>query len=429
MKRLILKSLKWGGVVLGLFLVVFFSWSAWHTRVTGRRLEARLQALRAAGDPVSLADLAARPIPPGDNADVALEDVAAEAEAIQKGLMEIFPKIGRPEGSMDAETQSKVEALFRDHPRVVPRLLEAAERPDYAHAYDVSLPTTEFLSKLMDVIPKHRTAARVLAAWSMLLTSQEKRDEAIAVNVAGLKLSAHWSREPMLIGYLVSVATTRQALLGAAQVLRSGPVAEESRRALDAELARRDDLDGYRRALRVERSFSLTVCREFTRNMFWLRGWLFNNALLMFIDFYEEHLQRSEPPSPGLAALGPPTSTRGYWHPLRPLADLLEPAVLAARRAAETQRAIVRALRVLNALQALPPDAPAPADLTTLGLPAAAILDPYTEKPLIVKKLPEGWLVYSVGPDLVDDGGILDKDRDVGFGPAEAPSKSPTPGD
>jgi hypothetical protein len=429
MKRRVLKFLKWAAITFGLLLVAFFLWSAWYTGVTGRRLEARLEALRRAGEPVSLADLAPRPIPPETNADAMLQHVAAEVEAVQKGLMAIFPKTGRPDGALDPESQARVEALFRDHPRAIPGLLEAAERPDYAPDRDVSLPTQEFLSKRMDAIQGRRTASRVLAAWSMLLTTQGKRDEATAANVAGLRLSAHWSREPLFIDYLVSVATTRVAMMEAEKALRSGPVTEESRRTLDAELARHDTLEGYRRALRTERAFSLAVCREMASQMlFWMRGWLLNNALLMFMDFYEEQLKRSETPYPGLDALGPPTAARAYWHPMRPLADLLEPALHSARRAAETQRAAVRSLRVLNALQRLGVDE-LPGDLTTLGLPAEATVDPFSEGPLIVKKPPEGWLVYSVGADLVDDGGILSRGRDVGFGPSSKEEPAATSGE
>lgn len=416
MKRRILKFLKWAAIALGLSLAAFFLWSAWYTGVTGRRLEARLDALRQAGDPASLADLAARPIPPESNADVVLEDVAPEVEAVQKGLMTIFPQTGHPDGPLDDDARRKLEDLFRDHPRVIPRLIEAADRPDYAHAFDVSIPTTEFLSKAMEAIQQHRTASRVLSAWSALLTAQGERDEAIAASIAGLKLSAHWARDPLLIGYLVSVATTRVAMIDAEKAIQAGPVSADSRRRLDAELARHDDLEGFRRALRTERAFSLTVCREMAGQMlFWLRGWLLNDALSMFIDFYDEQLRRSETPFLQLDALGPPTATRAYWHPMRPLADLLESSFLPARKAAETQRAAVRVLRVLIALRSLPADAPPPDDLTALGLRVEATIDPYTEKPLIVRKGPDGWLVYSVGPDLVDDGGTFEKVRDIGF--------------
>ncbi|OJW17789.1 MAG: hypothetical protein BGO49_26680 [Planctomycetales bacterium 71-10] len=399
--------------------------------MTGRRLEARLDAIRKAGDPVSLADLAAKPIPPDTNADVVLGGVAAEVEAVQKGLMAIFPPTGRPDGPLNADAQAKVEALFRDHPRAIPRLMEAADRPDYEHAHDVSLPPTVFSSKGIELIQEHRTANRVLAAWSMLQTAQGKRDEAIATSIASLKLSAFWAREPLLTGYLVSVATTRQAMIEAERTLQAGPISDESRRRLDAELMRHDDLERYRHALRTERAFGLSAAREFSAPVFWMRGWLLNDLMLMLLDYHDEEFQRSATPFPQLAALGPPQSLRAYRHPWKLLVQLLEPAVLAARKAAETQRAAVRVLRILNALRALPADAPAPADLTTLGLPAEATIDPFTGKPLIVKKRPDGWLVYSVGPDLVDDGGTFHEAKDIGFEPVAkeaAPSQVDRPG-
>jgi len=60
--------------------------------------------------------------------------------------------------------------------------------------------------------------------------------------------------------------------------------------------------------------------------------------------------------------------------------------------------------------------------LTDFGLPAEAITDPYTGESLRVKKTPQGWLVYSVGPNFRDDGGKLDDpddqiNGDVGVGP------------
>ena len=61
-------------------------------------------------------------------------------------------------------------------------------------------------------------------------------------------------------------------------------------------------------------------------------------------------------------------------------------------------------------------------DLSDLGLPKDAVTDPFTGKPLLVKKLPEGWLVYSAGDDRQDDGGRIDDSQrgqgtDIGLGP------------
>ena len=56
-------------------------------------------------------------------------------------------------------------------------------------------------------------------------------------------------------------------------------------------------------------------------------------------------------------------------------------------------------------------------NLRDLGLPAEATIDPFNSQPLHVKKLPKGWMVYSVGINLVNDGGILDGVTDLGAGP------------
>ena len=79
-----------------------------------------------------------------------------------------------------------------------------------------------------------------------------------------------------------------------------------------------------------------------------------------------------------------------------------------------------RCLRVLNALQSrvvttseqLP-------KLADLGLPLESTIDPYNGEPLHLSKTPAGWLVYSVGRNLVDDGGKLDRITDIGAGPTK----------
>jgi hypothetical protein len=107
---------------------------------------------------------------------------------------------------------------------------------------------------------------------------------------------------------------------------------------------------------------------------------------------------------------------------------LLEPALNAAREPAERTRAMSRSLRVLNALQTqVPTQGALVPKLTELGLPEEATIYPYNSEPLHVNKRPDGWMVYSVGNNLVDDGGILDGNKDIGSGPIspKEPKKKP----
>lgn len=417
MKTRLKKFLKWTAIGTGVVLVAFFLWSAFYTMITGRRLEARLDALREAGAPLSIADYAGKPIPLESNADVPLRRVASDLESVQKELSAIFPKDHSARGTLTPDERAKLEALFQNYPRVVPALLEAADRPGYDPGLDVSRTTTEFLNEVMKKsVGDKRTAMRVLESWWTLLVALGRRDEALAVQTSALRLCRHWARQPTMIAYFTAVACTRVSLRGASAVLLDGPASDESRKALDAELALCDQLDDARRALENERAFSISSTMEMSNSIPWVRGWMRNNLMLMLLDFYDEQIQRLGVPYPSLVDSPTVDGYRSSWSPLKVLVALLEPSMKSLRVSAEQQRAAVRSLRVLSALQARGP-ADAPPDLSALGLPPETVIDPFTEKPLIVKKEPAGWLVYSTGTNGVDDGGDIAKGEDIGFGP------------
>jgi len=78
----------------------------------------------------------------------------------------------------------------------------------------------------------------------------------------------------------------------------------------------------------------------------------------------------------------------------------------------------LRASQVLIALGLRddPEKLPKP-DLSDLGLPKETTTDPFSGRPLIVKKVDGSWLVYPVGENLMDDGGDLEDSIDVGLRP------------
>ncbi|HTU26311.1 MAG TPA: hypothetical protein VMF30_12980, partial [Pirellulales bacterium] len=105
------------------------------------------------------------------------------------------------------------------------------------------------------------------------------------------------------------------------------------------------------------------------------------------------------------------------------LATIMLPAPQMQHLALLRTEASLRALRVLNALlDRESSNGGAVPALADLGLPADATTDPFNDEPLHLKRTPEGWLIYSVGPDLTDDGGDLaarknSQPKDVGLGP------------
>ena len=83
MKRL-KRILKWSGIVLGGLAAIGLVANAVFVWTTDTRLERQLAAIRAAGDPVRLADLARPPIPPEKNAATFLRRAKAGATRLKK---------------------------------------------------------------------------------------------------------------------------------------------------------------------------------------------------------------------------------------------------------------------------------------------------------------------------------------------------------
>ena len=394
-------------------LNAYFMWS------TGTQLERRLAALRQAGDPVQLADLAREPIPPEKNADALLRRAADDLDAIQKELLASYPKKGYSTGNLSPVEQDRLEKLFGAFPNVMPLVEQAADCPDSDLQLDFSLPPTPFLQAHFKRPEVHRLLNRVLRTRCALLLSKGRGDDALANQMIMMRLTRHWRREPLIITYLVTAVCELGAMEGVNQVLLAGPVSPSARQALDTELALHDTMAGYDWALCSERAFSLSSIREIPGSGFWLTRGFSNELALGLIDVYDRYRAMGSRPYREVVANKVPLAAPRYGPNLYgALITLIEPALKAVREPAERTRAMSRSLRVFNALQTrVPPGSALVPKLADLGLPAEATIDPFNGEPLHVKKLPEGWMVYSVGGNLVDDGGLLDLKTDIGAGP------------
>ena len=207
---------------------------------------------------------------------------------------------------------------------------------------------------------------------------------------------------------------------GINRVLQAGPVSPSARQALDRELSLHDTMDGYNWALRSERAFSLSSAREVPGTSLWLTKGFVNELGLGLIGVFDHFLEKGARPYAEVVADKRRFTPGGGPNLYGALVTLLEPALASLREPAERTRAMSRCLRVLNALQThISSGGDLVPKLSELGLPAAATLDPYNGEPLHLKRRADGWVVYSVGRDLVDDGGALDRSADIGVGPTD----------
>ena len=152
---------------------------------------------------------------------------------------------------------------------------------------------------------------------------------------------------------------------------------------------------------------------------YWLLRGFTDDLQLRLIALFDGFIEQAPKPFAEVWGIKNPDGVRGAgFNPYAALVTLLERSLTSVREPAERLRAMSRCLRVLSALQAR---AKAGSDqvpkLADLGLPQETTIDPYNSEPLKIKKVPEGWMIYSIGRNLTDDGGQLDGVTDVGAGP------------
>ena len=426
MKRLT-KILKWTGIVMGLLVAIGLIANALFVSTTDTQLERQLAAIRLSGDPLTPADLARPSISPEKNAATYLRRAQEGVAAIDKETMNLKPVSERPGFLMPLEDQKAFKTTLTAYPNVIPLLEQAAACPDYDSELDYTLPSEEFLAKLLTVVSEHRSVARLLRYRAELLVAAGNRDEAVRMALTTFRLASHFDHDPMLIGYLVTMAVRGDANRSAAEALETGPISKGSpRHALDSELGIQERMlgEGFVRALKSERVYMLESFDGIPGRNFWLvsRG-VCNTQESASLEVFPAFIALARDPNPYREAARAMEGNRST------MAALLFPSLKASYAAVTRTRALIRSLRVLNALQMnVPAESAETPKLSELGLPAEATTDPFTGEPLHVKKTPQGWLVYSVGANFQDDGGkLLDDgstDGDIGVGPPPPVAKS-----
>lgn len=411
-----LKIFKRLGLALGILLALALLANGLLIWQTGHALAARLSTLRADGDPLSLPELGARPPVPGADAAAVLKRIEPEVKALSK---EMTPITSAAAGvrSISGEDWDLLEAAIGRHPAVLSGLKEASACPGYQSPlnYQAS-PTPEFLAQMLPYVQLQREHAMILSYQARLQLRKKDYDGAVRTCLVSLRLTRHAENEPMIVAYLVTLATRSVAVGLANEILRSGPVAGNLHEELETELAKHDGAEGFRACLRGERAFGLQAFDEFEQHCGgWLARAYVNDDKCCYLDFLRQWSAEADSSFAAFRTFQKTVRAKygGFRHKL---SMMLLPAVEKVREAIFRSRCQLRCLRALNALLGQKIEA-VPANLTVLHLPPEAVLDPYTDQPLIVKRTGGQWVIYGLGTNLKDDGGKFEHLEDVGLGP------------
>jgi hypothetical protein len=397
------------GIIIGAFLAILLLFGSGYYLITRGGLNKKLDELRKAGEPLCLADLARKPIPADQNGAAYLLQAKEDTEAIVNEIYALDPS---GEGKETPESIEKINAILAAHPKILPLMQKAVAAPEFQLSIDYSVKPSQFTMNCMTLTQSQRNAMRSLHEYLKDLLNHGKQEEARQTAMLMLRLARQLDRDCLtMMHFLVNSACHGIALDSAHNVLQAGPIDDQFRAELDAELARYDSLKDCRASMHGERAYCLDSIKEMPAYLISSQWQLY--TLEYFEDFFKYSTQPyftgvskgfAQPSSMiGKIASGPVT--------------LMLPALQAVLECAFRSQAMTRSLRIINALQKnSPADGKIPG-MAELGLPADVGLDPFNGKPMIIKKLPEGWQVYSVGKNMKDDGGQFEQSLDHGFGP------------
>jgi len=429
MKRL-KAILKWMVIGTAVLIAIALLCNAYYVATTGAKLASRLEDLRKAGEPIQLSDLARQPVPAEENAAVILGRATDSLKQVNREIESLLPKYPSGVCTLSEEEQVGLEKIFAANSQALTQIHQATDCKVYDWQIDYSQAHSSVISDMIDQVGDQRAAVRILRARVALLVNRGQQEEAFEDVLRMLRLARLSNQESCLIQYLVGCAIRGIAMDAANQLLQKESVSAEMHKALEDELKQQHVREDFAHGLKTERAAVLTGIDELPGAKYWVSRGMVNEGKLRLLGMFERILAEGTLESGGKSdavdAAGKDDSS--FISVYVVLIDkLLAPAVESSSVAMKRNLASLRALRILNAIQSQPLTAEEVPNLESLGLEPSEIVDPFNGKPMIVKKLPEGWLVYSVGANRIDDGGNVATDVDVGCSPLPPPQSVKSP--
>jgi len=420
------------------------------TVVTGRRLAHEIALIRASGAPVTMLEAAPPPVPDDRNAAILYEEAFRRLPelvpqrdeetrqitaflALKDCRAREFTYIYRGQ-TLKASVQAVQQILSR-HAPLFPLLERAAARP--ACRFPVNWEAGA--AALFPHFAKMRAASRMLAAKAIM--DARHGDSSKALNDIALifRISDHISAEPTLIGQLVRIACQAIAVNTLSRVLEIAPPSTPQARQMFDALGRIDEISPFTHALEGERCFGLWAFDALRRDPAW--------AAEMFQDFADRRIAAGH----GLRERVIARLLMLAWLPflnqdevlyIRRMNSVVGLSRLAFREAKQESEALERCAQGLPKYALLARILPQvffravdardratariglaqcgmalrayqeamgryPASLKELRgriswpLPA----DPFSGQDFIYRKTGAGYLIYSIGPNMKDEGG------------------------
>lgn len=361
--------------------------------------------LKEDGFPVSIADLELDPA-------AGQVDATVQFSRLLGPLGSFETEMYKDEEIHDREVDETTIKLFNElneaYPTVYPLVTEVANA-DFVGFEKKGLGAQETLDFELLRLQQIRSCARVLNFKARVLAAQGKPDEALECSIEILKVVDNFGRYPTLVAQLVRHACRGIAIASAYEILSKHKVKPETRAQLNTLLEASERSDEYRWTLISERAFGSSILSEMGTVPMAFSG----SGYLGLIG--DELAQCDKEAFAKDLSFENEISWFDGTH-----ARMILPALQQTRLAGYRLRSQLRGLRIVNALTAKPESAEKEITkeyLVKLGVPESMTIDTMDGKPMRIKRIDDNWVVYSIGPDLVDDGGVKAGAKDFVVGP------------
>jgi hypothetical protein len=406
-----------------------------------QQVEQKLMQLRAAGEPMTGADLAPPPVPDAENAAPLYLKAAAIVKAHEGSYgtngtsSSLGPGAVIGYAAVDWDNPKHMAALahlVRQDREAVRLVRTATDRPQCR--FDIQWQPT--YSALFPQYAKMRSLARFEAAAAAAASAQGDQGAALEWLRAGFVGARRTANDPTVIALLVTAAIDSITLRGAEYVLDHGTIPEGATRQLAQELGRADYSASIWRAYQGERVMGLESFDLVTHpsggvtafslmglsspspgyGLLWFHGsplgrltrpWLYKDELLYLslMDRMQAIAPKPWPQArPLLKKLQADADAAPPWAAMTELlmpvmARTVDKAVTTATRRDLLQVAL--GLKLYRQRHGRYPDRLDALRETGWSVPN----DRFSGKPLIYRRQGDRFLLYSVGQDMKDDGG------------------------